>query len=347
VSRRFLLIQLQHMGDVVLVTPAVRALREAEPDAVIHVLAGEAGAQALHGNPHADRVIPHHRRIGAFIAQLRSLRMARYDVAIDFHSVPRSALLVAATGAAMRVGVRGRGPRVLAYTHLMPRERTPVYMPRQKMQLLHVLGIDTGEADARPYIHVTSADREWAAQAWQQYGFHDGSVAVAVSAVSKLRHKQWGAERWAAVADGMLERGVRVVLTHGPGEAEQVAAVSRAMRGAAMVAHDVGSIARLAALYERCALWLGNDGGPKHIASAVGTPTVAIARRGVGPVWSDAHDPAQLWFDAEPPGGCDDRCDSCLHLGCLGATTVEQVLAAADVQLSRRRADGAAAAQAR
>jgi ADP-heptose:LPS heptosyltransferase len=347
VSRRFLLIQLQHMGDVVLITPAVRALREAEPDSVIHVLTGEAGAHALHGNPHANGIIAHQRGVGAFIALLRSLRMARYDVVIDFHSVPRSALLVAATGAAMRVGVRGRGPRVLAYTHLMPRERTPVYMPRQKMQLLHALGIDTSEADARPYIHVTSADREWAAQAWQQYGLHDGSVAVAVSAVSKLRHKQWGAERWAAVADGMLQRGVRVVLTHGPGESEQVAAVSRAMRGAAVVAHGIASIARLAALYERCALWLGNDGGPKHIASAVGTPTVAVARRGVGPVWSDARDPAQLWFDAEPPGGCDDRCDSCVHLGCLGATAVEQVLAAADALLSRRRGDGAAAAQAR
>jgi heptosyltransferase III len=324
------------MGDVVLITPAIRALRTAEPDAVIHVLTGEAGAHALQGNPHVDGIITNHRGIGAFLAQQRKLRLAQYDVAIDFHSVPRSALLVAATGAAVRIGVRGRGPRVLAYTHLMPRERAPVYMPRQKMQLLQALGIDTSEADARPYIHVTAADRAWAARQWDEHGLGDGSAVVAVSAVSKLRHKQWGAERWAAVADGLHERDCRVILTYGPGEAEQVAAVTRAMRGAAVVVQAVDSIVRLAALYERCALWCGNDGGAKHIASAAATPTVSVARRGVGPVWSDAGDPAQIWFDAEPPGGCDDRCDSCAHLGCLGATTVEQVLAAAAVLLARR-----------
>jgi heptosyltransferase III len=336
VSRKYLLVQLQHMGDVVLTTPAVRALRAAEPGSVIHVLTGAAGAHALRGNPHLDDILTSPRGVRALGAQLRALQRQRYDVVIDFHSVPRSALLVAATGAPHRIGVRGRGPRNLAYTRLVARERQPVYMPRQKMRLLHEVGIDTTAADARPYVHVAAADRAWAVRLWQRHGLGDDDGVAAVSAVSKLRHKQWGAARWAGVADGLLDRGVRVVLTHGPGEAGQVAEVCAAMRGTALVEHGIETVAQLAALYERCALWLGNDGGPKHIASAVGTPTIAVARWGVGPVWSDAQDPAQLWFDAEPPGGCDRRCDDCAHLGCLGATTVTQVLAAAGTLLARQ-----------
>jgi ADP-heptose:LPS heptosyltransferase len=336
-SRKFLLVQLQHMGDVVLATPAARAVRAAEPGAVIHFLAGAAGAHALRGNPHIDRVVEHRTGFRAFAAQVRALRRERYDVVVDFHSVPRTALMVAATAAPLRIGVRGRGPRNAAYTRLVPRERDAVYMPRQKLRLLEEAGIDaTTAADPRPYVHVAEADGAWAEQFRQRLDPGPGRPVAAVSAVSKLRHKQWGAARWAAVADGLAAQGVAVILTHGPGEADQAGAVRAAMREPAVIA-GVDTVARLAALFQRCDLWLGNDGGPKHIAAAVGTPTIAVARWGVGPVWNDAADARQRWFDSAPPTGCDRRCDDCPHLGCLAATTPDDVLAAAAALLRQAR----------
>jgi ADP-heptose:LPS heptosyltransferase len=59
------------------------------------------------------------------------------------------------------------------------------------------------------------------------------------------------------------------------------------------------TVHELAALYQRCALWLGNDGGPKHLATAVGTPTVTVYRRKLGSVWSDPHDPRQIAINSE------------------------------------------------
>jgi ADP-heptose:LPS heptosyltransferase len=59
------------------------------------------------------------------------------------------------------------------------------------------------------------------------------------------------------------------------------------MRYAAVVNHGATTIHHLAALYERCTLWLGNDGGPRHVAAAVKTPTLAVFRRRLGAVWSD------------------------------------------------------------
>ena len=54
------------------------------------------------------------------------------------------------------------------------------------------------------------------------------------------------------------------------------------------------SVRQLAALYARCSLWIGNDGGPKHMAVAVNTPTVTVYRRTLGGVWSDPTDPKQI-----------------------------------------------------
>jgi ADP-heptose:LPS heptosyltransferase len=103
---RILLIQLHHLGDVVLTTPTIRAARQAFPDARIDFVTGSLGAQVLEKNPHLDQVFVQPR--------LRELHAIHYDFVGDMHSVPRTALFTLATRARERVGIRGRGPRNLA-----------------------------------------------------------------------------------------------------------------------------------------------------------------------------------------------------------------------------------------
>jgi ADP-heptose:LPS heptosyltransferase len=309
---RILLLQLHHLGDVLLTTPAIRAARSAFPEATIDFVTSALGAQALEGNPHLDQVL--------LPTVWRVLRKG-YDVAIDMHSVPRSARMVAVSRARVRIGLRGRGPRNLAYTQLLPREKGSVYMARQKLRLLAPLGVDTETADLRLEIALADEQRAWAAQALQQHGLGSSPV-VAISPVSKHEFKQWGVANWARVGDALADAGALILITSGPGEEEKAEAVGRAMKHEAIWRYGRTTVRQLAALYQRCAVWVGNDGGPKHIATAAGTPTVTVYRRNLGGVWSDPADPDQVAINSHEEG--------------LQSISPEQVITPA-LELLRRR----------
>lgn len=272
--KNILLIQLHHLGDVILATPAARA---AHAHGRVDFLTGKIGAQALEGNPHIDRVLVD--------PSWKELRAAKYDAVYDMHSIPPSALAAWMTRAKERVGVRGRGPRNLAYTKLLDKEHGRVYMARQKMRLLRDLGVNEMHANASLVINVTDEMRAKATKTLDDLGLF-GQV-VAISPVAKHEFKQWGATNWAAVGDTIVEMGGTVLITSGPGEEDQARAVAEAMKHPAVWRYGKTTVRELCALYSQCALWVGNDGGPKHIAVAAGTPTIAVYRGTLGDIWSD------------------------------------------------------------
>jgi heptosyltransferase III len=282
--QRILLLQLHHLGDVLLTTPAIRAARQAFPSARIDFVSNLLGAHALRRNPHLDNVLVQ--------PKLLAVHRTHYDAVVDMHSVPRTARMVAASRAPIRVGLRGRGPRNLAYNNLLPRETEAVYMAVQKMRLLAPLHVPAS-ADLSLDLVISDEDRIHAARQWHTLGLIDQPV-IAISPVAKHDFKQWGANNWAAVADALAAGGARILITSGPGERAQARAVADAMKAAATWEYEPTTIHQLAALYQRCMLWLGNDGGPKHIATAAGTPTITIYRRTLGAVWSDPSDRNQI-----------------------------------------------------
>jgi heptosyltransferase III len=281
-----LLIQLYHLGDVMLTTPAIRAARRAFPKARIDVATRSLGAQALDGNPHLDHIL--------IDPSFADLRHAHYDAVIDMHSVPRSALFTWATRAHVRIGIRGSWPRNYAYTRLFKREPGHVYMALQKLKLLTPLGVDVAAADLRLEIAIDEGQRARARQLLAPLP----RPVVAISPVAKHAFKQWGAAKWAAVADALAVAGASILITSGPGEEAQAEAVAQAMNQPALWQYGRTSVRELAAMYAECALWLGNDGGPKHIATAAGTPTVTVNRRRLGGVWSNDADPNQIQINS-------------------------------------------------
>ncbi|MGQ0814710.1 MAG: glycosyltransferase family 9 protein [Gemmatimonadota bacterium] len=309
--QRILLIQLYHLGDVVLTTPAIRATRARFPKARIDFLAGPLGAQTLENNPHLDQVMVE--------PSLRELRRARYDAVADMHSVPRTALYTFATRARVRAGIRGRGPRNFAYTHLRERESEAVYMVRQKLRVLAPLGVDAERADLKLEIAMGEVERVRAKAILAELP----RPIAALSPVAKHEFKQWGTERWAAVADALASNGVSILITSGPGEEEQARAVAERMQHKPLWQYGRTTVRELAALYESCALWLGNDGGPKHVAVAAGTPTVTIYRRKLGRVWSDENDSNQISLNSGSDG--------------LNTIAVEDVVASASSRLREDR----------
>lgn len=305
--RRVLLIQLRNLGDVLLCTPAIRALKQACPTARLDFLTGAPGAEALRGNPHLAEVLAWPAGPRARWTLLLELRRRGYDAVLDFQSHPRTFWIGRATGAPQRIGIRKRGPRNLAYTHLVRRLAADVYQARQKLTLLAPLGLPVapGTADLRLEIAIGIAERARAEEILAAHGLLADPPVVAVSAVSKLPIKQWGAERWAVVADALADAGAKVLLTSGPGERVQAEAVARLMRNPAVWDYGPTTIPELAALYERCLLWVGNDGGARHVAVAAGIPTLCVIQRGLGSAWTDTSRGSLHRYleGAEPPPG--------------------------------------------
>jgi heptosyltransferase III len=319
---RLLLIQSRWMGDVLLCTPAIRALRGAFPGAHLSFLSEKPGADALAGNPHLDEIL----LLGGGAVELqREVRARGFTIVVDFRSTGTTARVTGLSGASMRIGWRGRGPRNLAYTHLVPRDVGVEYVARQKLRLLSPLEIDWRAANASLEIAVGDEERRWASCLWERHAL-TGKGVVAVSPLSRTRHKQWGVSRWAALADEVASQGWTVLLASGPAEADQLEAVASRMTHSPVVDSTARSVRDLAAAYQRCALWTGNDGGLKHVAAAAGTTTVTVCRWQQSERWSDLDAGSRQWaLEAAPPGGCDLRCDRCAHLACLEALTVERV----------------------
>lgn len=337
---RILLIQLRHLGDVLLCTPALRALRRRFPAAAIDFLSGRLGTEGLAGNPHLDRVLLWEPGVQPQRRLVATLRERRYDLVIDFQSNPRTAWLTRLSGAPRRVGVRRRGPRHLLYTDAVPAPDPAAYMARQRFALLDPLGISVGDSpELALELAVGNDERAFADEVWRREGLTGDAPVVAVSVVSRDPHKQWGAGRWAEVADRIAERGARILLSGGPGEREQVDAMVERMCHLAVRTDGQTTVRQLGALYARCDVWTGNDGGAKHLAAAVGTPTVAVNRWRAGAVWTDAG-PASphRYLEAPPPPECEE-CEGCER--CLAEVTPDAVVREVAEVLERRRASPA------
>src|SRR5262249_54290034 len=137
--RRILVLRPRALGDVLLATPALRALKRAYPDAALHVAVDDALLPLLRANPHVDRIWPRprrrQRRLGAWVPIYTGLARTGFDWAMDFHGSPRTAFLAWCTRAPLRAGydLRGRGRW---YTLRVPRDtdrdgrRRPMYSAR-------------------------------------------------------------------------------------------------------------------------------------------------------------------------------------------------------------------------
>jgi heptosyltransferase-3 len=304
---RILVIRLRRLGDTLLTTPAIRAIRKAYPQCQLDVAVAAGFESALHANPDIDRVLVVRRGRRA-VAPLLAVSRARYDMVLDVQSSMRSALLALVSRAPMRVGWRKHRVRDQVYTHLVSGWDERAYFARKMLRAAAAIGVPPS-ADVRPQLAVREADQEHAAKLCAAVEMTARHPVVALSVVANAPSKQWPPERFAALADQLVETHfAQVILTHGPGQLEQVRSVVACMRRPpALWNYGDTTLSELAALYQRCDLWIGNDGGPKHVATAVGCPTVTIIHARDVPVWIDSEDARQV---AVPAPALDGHVDS-------------------------------------
>jgi ADP-heptose:LPS heptosyltransferase len=275
--RRILVIQLRHLGDVLLTTPAVRALRRAYPEARIDFLVDRGARATLLGNPDIDRIIerPSRASLREGAQVVLEARRARYDLVIDFQHKLRSAVVALCSGAARSVSW-GHTARRLLYRPPVRRAHPQGYMGATKIALLREAGlVDVDDRDLpRPILAISDEAHAWAAATWTALGL-DGGQVVAINPGSRRADRRWAG--FPALARRIVAAtGAKVLVSWGPGERELAETVVAGCDGGAVLA-PATSIEQLGALLARCALLVGNDSAARHIAVAVDTPTLTIS----------------------------------------------------------------------
>ena len=291
-----LVVRLGALGDVVHAIPAVAALRRAFPDARIDWLVEAKHREIVDLVTVLDRVVPlEGPTLGAWREAISELRRARYDVAIDFQGLMKSAVLARASGAGRVIG--------FSIWHLREKTARPFYSTtgeaegghviRKNLRLLRVLDID------RETIEFPIADAGSPAAAILER-LVAGPYAL-INAGAAWPNKRWPPERFGELAAFLADaRGVTPVVLWGPGEAALAQAVIDASSGRAVLAPPT-RVRDLVALARGASLVISGDTGPLHIATAVGTPTVSI----FGPTDPERNGP---WSVADAAVSRFDEC---------------------------------------
>jgi len=269
------------IGDLVLISPALRLLRETWPGARISLLVRERLADAMRPNPNVDEVIPYdrggrHRPPRGTLALARELKERRFDLAVLFPKSFESALIAKMAGIPVRAGWRTdlRGPLITHGERLGPADRGRHHL----WQFLEVARFAGCPRPAEPQVafHLEPGDGRAAGDLLGAEG-REAAFLLAVHPGASKPPRSWHGERFAAAADRVLEgRPGLLLLLGGPREREECARIAAAARGPSLDLSGRTSIRQMAALIERADLLLCNDSGPMHLASALGTPAVAV-----------------------------------------------------------------------
>jgi heptosyltransferase-1 len=287
-----LIVRLGALGDIVHTIPAAAALRAAYPDARIDWLVDAKHRPLVDLVTCVDRSIALERpTLAGWGEVVRTMRQVRYDWAVDFQGLLKSAVLARASGAPRVIGFsiwhlreKGAWPFYTATGDAPPaREEGPLreeHVIRKNLRLLQMLGIDDHRITF-PIAHVASAalDGVRATLAGRPFALINPGAA--------WPNKRWPPERFGQVAAFLRDvRQLASVVLWGPGEEALAQAVVDASDGAAGRA-PATSLTDLLALCRAAALMVSGDTGPLHIATAVGTPTVSI----FGPTDPDRNGP--------------------------------------------------------
>lgn len=306
--RRILAIQLKRLGDLILVQPALMAIREAWPGARLTLLTESPFHDALAGAEGPHEIHVHLPGVLSSFNFGRDLAAHRYDMVFDFQGSPTSARLAWQTRAPLRAGW-DRPSRRLAYTLPVPRPAAdpPRYTADQKLDLLRAVGVDP--AFRAPRIHIHPGERAAMDDLLACEGLTAGEPLLVILPASRRAYKRWPPESYSESARLFLnaEPTARVIVTGGPGEEDVVQEVGRRIDSDRVLALPVHSIRQLMAVLDRADLVFGHDGGPKHLAQALSRPTLALFGPQQPSVWTPPGDDRHAVRRARQ-AECRERC---------------------------------------
>jgi predicted lipopolysaccharide heptosyltransferase III len=278
--RRILVVRLRSIGDTVLTTPSLYALRRFLPHTQIDILLEDWVAPVLEGSDLVDRVVAIARDSKSARARLaRELRASRYDVVYNLHGGTTATLLTRATGAKHRVGF-GHYQYARLHNHAAPSsleiwQRSSLHSVEQQLALIGWTGVPVTDRPATRLAVTERSSRSVSAKLRAAEVTDEEKPFAVIHPAAAFDTKQWDTENFARVAEELTARGLTVIAIVSPKEKQVVDALIRETSAPVYGLSDL-SLPEVTALCSRARLFVGNDSGIAHIAAAAGAPCVVI-----------------------------------------------------------------------
>ena len=335
--RKVLVVRLRSIGDTVLATPSLFALKRFLPNAQVDILVEDWVAPVLDNHPHVDNVIALER--GGFMTRARvarELRAANYDVVYNLHGGTTATFLTRATGARHRVGFKsyqyGQLHNHQAPSPLLLWQQQKTHSVEQQLALLGWTGVPVTDRP-RTSLGISPKAAETVERLLVEAELSGQNFAL-IHPAAAFATKQWAAEKFARVVEFLAERGISSVAIAAPNE-QALLEQLRSQTSVNVVTFAL-SLPEVTSLAARSRLFVGNDSGIAHIAAAVRTPSVVVFGSSNIAHWRPWNSgPAEVVFEEMPCQPCHGYfCEQFAQPECILRVPVTRVTAAIDRLLS-------------
>ena len=353
-SQKILIRGVNWIGDAVLTIPAIHSIRRSFPDAHISLLVKPWVSEVFKESPDIDEIILYEKTYNGIRGKLKlakRLRREKYDVAILLQNAFDAALITWRAGIPERIGYKRDG-RSFLLTKAVPVQKDVLnrHQVYYYQNLLRSADIDT--AETQPYMWLTDNERRWARNLLSSSFSNPKATLIGINPGATYGSaKRWLPERFADLVIRIInELKGRVILFGGPSEVEIANEIIREINrlkiklrieqygSRLLVMSGKTTLRELGALISECDVFITNDSGPMHMASALHVPTVAIFGstnwEATGP-FGPGHRVITKKIHCSP---CMERTCPEGHLKCMSEITVHDVFSAVKEILPEKRA---------
>lgn len=339
---RILIVQLAGLGDLIMATPALRAIRAKFSQSRISLLTTSRAKEAVISSPYIDEIFILDKYLGFLsffkpksiidtLKLIKILREKHFDMAINLfrliriRGVIRMALLFYLIKAKYRVGRDTDGLGFFFNIKVPEKEGGPRHEVERILDVARTLG--AGIIDKHLEICVSSEDRERASEFLRQNQILDSNLIIGLNPGAFIPSHLWGKENFAKLGDELVKRyQAKIVITGGPDEIELANEIAGMMQIKPIIAAGVMSLKQDAVLMERYNLFITSGTGGMHMAAAMNTPLIALLGPDFVKYFPYGERCAVIKKDVDCSPCYKLKCKK--HL-CMELITVEEILEAA------------------
>lgn len=338
---RVLFVRLRNLGEAVLDTANLRALKRYRPDLQITTLVEAIYTDLYAADPDIEAMPlvrgskDRRSSLASRFNIIREIRKKDFVAVINLHGGPTSAQLTAVSGARHRIGASHFRHGYAYNLRIPPAEeilaRQDLHTVESQFAWFKWLGLP-GDEPSLTQLFAAPQARAATHTKLREAGIDPAAPYAVLAPTNEFYTKRWMPERYAAIAEALVARGYQIVMTGAP-TAEQIAQLEsvRAATKYHLAALSSLSIGQLAAVIADSALFVGNDSGPAHMAAALKTPLVVLFGPASSVRWRPWRARAELVQNYFPCNPCAMyTCTAFAEPECIRSISVEQVLLAID-----------------
>ena len=331
--QRVLVVRLRSIGDTVLATPSLIALRRFLPTAQIDILLEDWVAPVLEGFDAVDNILTVGKDKKSRIETAWKIRRNKYDVVFNLHGGTTATFFVRASGAKYRVGLASYQYNFL-YTHRAPSplefwQTEHAHSAEQQLALLGFVGVPV-EDKPKSRLAVTESAQNSIKKKLSSFILHPSSFAL-LHPVAAFDTKQWATDNFARTAEFLNAKNLQIIAVATKKEREVLEKLRAESKVPIQIFDDL-TLPEITALASKAQIFVGNDSGIAHIAAAVETPSVVIfgsSNINHWRPWTAApNEIVHEKMDCQPCAGY--VCEKFDKPECIRRVTVKQVIKAAE-----------------